>query len=32
MIDLKMIATLQAYFQTSADTAWKALKKKDTFL
>jgi len=27
-----MIATIQTYFETSADTAWETLKKKDTFL
>ena len=27
-----MIATIQTYFETSADTAWKIVKKKDTFL
>lgn len=27
-----MIATIQTYFETSADAAWKALKKRDTFL
>jgi len=27
-----MIATIQTYFKTSADTAWETLKKKDTFL
>ena len=27
-----MIATIQTYFETSADRAWEVLKKKDTFL
>ena len=27
-----MIATIQTYFEISADTAWETLKKKDTFL
>jgi len=27
-----MIATIQTHFETSADTAWETLKKKDTFL
>jgi len=27
-----MIATIQTYFKTAADTAWETLKKKDTFL